>query len=385
MKNRTFEAWSIAAAFIAGAAFLSASAIYAAGEPTVRVVGPETVIYNSTDGDCGPGDIVDAPLRAIRVKNGYVLATAGWWTNRMFRGKSLAALKKDCHSAYTSAQIPNPAAFDDFSWLMSLWTDDGSNVQALAHHEYLARLYPGQCDFQDANACMYDSITAFKSSDSGFTFQRASSLPVAAPRDRQSPSTSRIVGIAQQSNIIRRGKFHYFIALDNGDGQRIPGECIFRSRNLKDTSSWEYLTEAGWVYSSYSAYAGQEPPPPCRPLKNLGGIVWSILRRESNGLFLALLTVPSLQANRVDIAIATSSDLINWSAPKRFYTMIAAWNYSCDEPYRYSYPSLIDPASASRNFETIASDAILYMARITIKDCKMTMQRDLIAIPVKLE
>ena len=162
----------------------------------------------------------------------------------------MASLTKDCHSAYASAQDADPAAFDDFSWLMSFWSDDGQQIHALAHHEYQAQRFPRKCDFRNPTQCNYNAITAFVSEDGGKTFQHAGREPVAAPREPQSPSTGDIVGYGPQTNIIRNGGFYYFIAKTNADGEQRAGQCLFRVRDLSEPGDWEYLTEGGWMKSS---------------------------------------------------------------------------------------------------------------------------------------
>jgi hypothetical protein len=74
----------------------------------------------------------------------------------------------------------------------------------------------------------------------------------------------------------------------------------------------------------------------------------------------------------------TSADLIHWTKPKRLLAVPIMFAFSCDAASAHAYPSLLDESSALRNFETVGGEAFLYLTRINVRACRLTMERDLV-------
>ena len=70
--------------------------------------------------------------------------------------------------------------------------------------------------------------------------------------------------------------------------------------------------------------------------------------------------------------------------PKLFWQAQATWAYKCGHPDPIAYPSLIDPTSRSRNFETVGKTAYLYYTQFHYASCVQTLDRDLIRVEVKI-
>lgn len=348
----------------------------------VAIAGPEQVIFDSPSQGCGPDDFVDEPFRIVRTSTG-VLATAGAYSNYFFRGNSIYKFGRDCSSNFSAGLDERPEAFDYKAWLMTLWTADGVNIHALAHEEFVGGQIPGRCINPGTYECNYKAIIPYVSHDSGKTFERASTVPVAAPQQVQSPAISQMLGYEIISNIVKRGPYHYFLVNMVPDVGQTGHICIFRTLDPAQPGEWKYRSNANWVDPHYSAYSGMAAPPDCTPVSGLHGIPWSLLRRRGTNEYIALTTSGSKTPNRIDVLVATSSDLINWSAPSVVMTLPASWNAGCDLPYKYNYFSLVDKGSG-RNFEVIDSSATLYMARIKTDGCRLTKERDLIAVPVTI-
>ena len=81
---------------------------------------------------------------------------------------------------------------------------------------------------------------------------------------------------------------------------------------------------------------------------------------------------------------ATSRDLLRWSEPVRVLEGRGERAWRCGEPPPLAYPSLLDPASGSPNFETVGGAAMLFLTRFNPRGCRTGMDRDLIRIPVML-
>jgi hypothetical protein len=381
-KARYFLAFSVSVIGL----LVCAPARAEAGPPTLTVAPPERVIFSWARDRCADDDIPDAPLRAVRLKDGTLFASAAHYDNRPFRGRDLLDLRKDCQSVYSGGRNPDPAAYDDRTWLMSFWTNDGSTIFALGHNEYRANDHEGRCAFRTLRECLYDSVVALGSADGGKSFQRLSQLPIASPRHHQQADLGRLRGFLLPSNIVEFDGFYYAIIQTAPEPEYRGGMCLFRTSDLHSVREWAYYVGDGFSPSASDVYRTTGPsPPPCQPLANLNGIVWSLLKHEPSATFLALLTVHAAEPGRVSLAVAVSKDLIHWSKPRPFMTPPIFWEASCGHGPRYSYPALIDPSSNSSNFETIGDTALLFMTRIMFLNCKSTMQRDLVVSPVELD
>lgn len=356
-----------------------------AAVPQLKITGPEFVIFDWQTERCEDQDLADKPFRALRLANGEIFASGDHYLNMFLRGRDFRHLKKTCHSSYRGSGNPSPAAFDDRTWLMSFWTPDGVRITALGHNEYHADKHAA-CRFSGPWHCNYDAVVAAESSDGGRSFTRAAALPIAAPRYRQDGSLGRIRGFLHPSNIVGDGHFFYAIIQADPDPPQSEGACLFRTTDPLTPQAWTYLATTGaFVTSSSTPYAGGAAPSPCQRLARLNGIVWSLLRLDDGRGYLALLTVPVENKLQTGIALAVSRDLTTWSKPNVVMTIVSAWNNDPAAPLRYNYPSLIDPASPSRNFDTIGHAALLTMARIHMDGGHATLQRDVVATPVALE
>jgi hypothetical protein len=77
-----------------------------------------------------------------------------------------------------------------------------------------------------------------------------------------------------------------------------------------------------------------------------------------------------------------SDDLIHWSKRKLIREVELLWTYRCGDPDPVAFPSVLDPSSKSRNFETVGRHAYLYFTRLHYKGCIGTDDRDLVRVPI---
>ena len=80
---------------------------------------------------------------------------------------------------------------------------------------------------------------------------------------------------------------------------------------------------------------------------------------------------------------STSDDLIHWEPRRLIREAELTFTYECGDPNPVAYPSLLDPDSPSRNFETTGRTPWLYFTRMHYKDCKHTSNRDLVRVRVR--
>jgi hypothetical protein len=84
------------------------------------------------------------------------------------------------------------------------------------------------------------------------------------------------------------------------------------------------------------------------------------------------------------VVASTSPDLIAWSTPTLVMPASHPVTYQCGDADPINYPSLLDPASTSRNFETVGDRAYLYFTRWNTTNCRKTLDRDLVRVPVRI-
>jgi len=76
-----------------------------------------------------------------------------------------------------------------------------------------------------------------------------------------------------------------------------------------------------------------------------------------------------------------SDDLTHWTHRKLLVEMILPWTAKSNTDVMYLYPTLIDPASESLNFETTGKTAYLYYTRHNFG--QGSLDRDLLRVPVE--
>jgi hypothetical protein len=82
---------------------------------------------------------------------------------------------------------------------------------------------------------------------------------------------------------------------------------------------------------------------------------------------------------------SVSNDLITWSEPKLIKEATRFQSYKCGDPDPVLYGSVLDPASDSRNFETTGQRPYLYFARLHFHACNLTLDRDLLRLPIEFQ
>ena len=78
-----------------------------------------------------------------------------------------------------------------------------------------------------------------------------------------------------------------------------------------------------------------------------------------------------------------SPDLIDWTPGGLFFPAQVTWDFQCGDKDPIEYPSLIDPTSTSRNFDTVGNTAYLYFTQFhsCLED---TLDRDLVRVPISI-
>ena len=372
----------------------------------VTLAGPPETVYAAPRDGCDPNDVPDAPVRAYRDPGGGVTMFGLHYDNRALKGPDLFHLKIACPVVYASHGDPDPAHYDDRSWIAATWTADGRAVSALVHHEYQANEHAGRCRFPDYMQCWFNTVLAVRSTDGGASFARPATV-VASPPFRQDVDQGRHRGFFNPSNIVSDGRYTYFLASTTGWSAPSPvaglapevgsasepgadqeaGVCLFRSPDPTNPNAWRAWDGRGFTVTYRDPYRGRPKPKPCAVVAPFPAPVGSVVRVAPGGLWLAafaakadagLFPVPGFYT-------ATSPDLLHWSAPRLLLPGPTLYDDACRAGGRLiAYPVILDPASPSRNFDRSGPHPDLYYDVLDTEGCTITGRRSLVRRPVAI-
>lgn len=348
-----------------------------AAEPVVSVsLGQEQIIWDYTTQHCDTLNHADGPVHAYRDNLGTVrmpFAQAGALSgvntgsgNYNLVGSSLDALQRDCNVIYRSANDQNFNNFKYHEWLYGTYTEDGTNVYALAHDEWY-------CDLPNTNYASGGTraITLAKSTDGGRTFSHPADYKVLVPAEPYTytcdAAHNYVYGYLQPSNIVKKDGYYYaftgFITPPDTNGHQSGGQCLLRTNNLDSASSWTVWTDHGWDTSLTG---------PCTNINSLSPMnVDSVTYNTYLGKYMATGNVFNVLPP--GIYFSTSTDLMNWSSPQPIVT-------APDIPTmlsQYHYGSIIDPSDTTKNFGQSDQNVYLYYLRDNAPGTA-TIDRDLI-------
>lgn len=375
------------AATLVALGLLLASTCHAQDERSVTIeflTPPETVVAWKRD-KCEEIDIPDTGLRAFRRFDGQVVALASHYETRTLVGPNISSLRKNgCGVALKSKKSADPSSYDDQTWLAATWTDDGKRVTAIGHNEYHGEMHAGMCAGKTPRECRYGALTLFVSQDGGEHFGRAALRPIAAVPEKQKYEQGRDTGFFQPSNIFQYEDMKYVFVRTSGGGGQKPAACLMRAKDPAEPGSWEIYDGSGFRRSLFDPYKDDSAKAPiCAQVSTLNGMVWSVLRHRQRGVYIAMLTVIDPATKKLTLATALSRNLLDWSKPRYVEGIDIQRTEVCDGNPVYIYPSLVDPDSPSRNFDTTDDEAVLFLTAISRQNCKMTMNRDLVSRRVR--
>jgi hypothetical protein len=355
--------------------------------------GAEETVFDHDRDACSPADVPDAPARAFRDAAGRIHLFASHYVTRAMVGTSLDHLRRNCRRVMVSALDPDPARFDDRSWLTSPYTTDGRTVHALVHSEYQGSTHPGQCSSAEPLKCWYNSITLARSTDGGRSFGHAPPPRqlVAAVPYRYEPGAGPY-GLFEPSNIVRRaGDDHYYALIHaEGFGAQREGVCLMRSPRLDQPDAWRAWDGSGYGVEFVDPYeqSGTDGHV-CTPVSYpeiatmTQSLTYNTYLRKYVLVGTAGANVPGKRGVVWGIYYSTSDDLLRWTTRRLVRETVLTSSYRCGDPDPVAYPSLIDPASRSRNFETTGRRPWLYFTRFHYRDCQNVLNRDLVRVRVR--
>jgi hypothetical protein len=375
------------------AALIILSEVWKAEE--VKITGQEEVVFDWSQDACEPDDIPDIPARAFRDAQGRVHLIASHYINRRMTGPDLDHLTHDCSVIMSSHYDPDPATFDDREWIHSTYTLDGETVFGLVHDEYQGHTHPGRCPSGEYFKCWYNAVTLAVSTDGGASFEHAAAPPnhLVAGIPYPYVPDSGPAGIFQPSNIVHiADEDLYYALLRVQQHQAQPqGTCIMRTTDLADPKSWRAWDGAGFDVRFINPYLEPNERPQdhiCQPVsyEEIQLMVESLTFNTYLDSFLLVGTAVETDLDgetTSGIYYSTSEDLIYWTPRKLIMEVESRQTHQCGDPDPVAYPSVLDPDSTSRNFETTGRRAYLYFTRYNYEACKETADRDLVRVPIE--
>ncbi|WP_292507286.1 hypothetical protein [Methylobacterium sp.] len=366
-----------------------AGPVRAAGEPplsALTLVGGPHIVFEATRDACDGADVPDASARAFRDASGAVALFGMHYRNRVLRGPDLDTLKLDCAVVLDSAGNPDPARYDDRSWITATWTEDGSKVAALVHHEFQADKHPGRCRSKVYMECWYNTILAASSSDGGRSFIRAAPPAVVAGAPfKQEVGQGRHRGFFNPSNIVGDGRWRYVFASTTGwitaGTSQEHGVCLFRTDSPADPTRWRAWTGTGFTARFPGPYGPSRPESDtCKPVAPFPTPVGAVVRHRATGTWIALFMAQASAAfPRSGFYWTTSRDLLAWDQPRLLLEGATLYDDPCKATGGLiAYPSLLDPAATGRNFDDVGDTALMTYVTLRTEGCAITSDRDLV-------
>jgi len=363
-------------------------------------VGAKEVVLDYTTDRCPDNETPDGPARVLRAEDDSLVLFDG--RTHVSRGADFATIKRDCSQpALVPALIPTPDSYQNSEMLWSMYRE-GDRWHVLLHNEFhdpiAATCQPGN-PFP-GNPCWYNSITYAVSTDGARSFSKpgAPAHTVApapnawVPPAPGVPADGFVEGYFAPSNIVHGKDGYYYafaMAIPFENWNQMQGLCVFRTRTLGDPASWRAWDGSGFNLHMTSPYVTGEAAPVCA---FLGGFVIPSHLVYDTYLerYMAVATSPGhLDVNgrpTCGIFYALSADLVHWSGHRLLVEASMPWcpadpsSPGLLEPVNVMYPSIVDHADTTINFEKAGRTAYLYYVRFNGDN----LDRDVMRVPLTL-
>ena len=315
---------------------------------------------------------------------------ASHYVVRRMSGPTLNRLRRDCRVIMRSSYSARPGAFDDRSWIASTYAARGNRIYALVHNEYQGHAHPGRCSSKRYLKCWFNAITLAVSKDGGRSFHHTPAprhLVATVPyRYRQNRGPA---GLFSPSNIVYRASdnhYYAFVRASPYEGQP-EGSCLMRTEDLADPGAWRAWDGAGFNIAFLNPYnrGGLVPAQHiCDPVapRRIATMTDSLTFNTYLDSYVLVGTSgvrnPATGRTAWGIYYSLSIDLVHWTQRRLLMRTNVPFAYRCAGGDPALYPSLIDPASPSRNFSTTGRRPYLYLTRYRYKRCHQTYNRDLV-------
>ena len=357
-------------------------------------LGAKEVAFDWSTDRCEDLDVPDGPAIFVRAEDGS-LALFDGNAPRFYvsHGAGFDSVRRDCtQPALVSAERTTPESYENREWLWAVYRE-GSTWHALVHNEFHDLQSPG-CqpgNQSPSDPCWYNSITYAVSTDRARTFSKPGApAHTVAPAPNawvppRVPADGFVEGYFTPSNIVRGKDGYYYSFLMVIPAKNGPqGRCVFRTSVLGDPSTWRAWDGNGFNLRMTSPYVTGQSAPVCALLATSlfqGQVIYSSYLERY--VYVAATGTGYEGRNACGFFYELSADLIHWSQHRQLTEANLPWcsadpSQSSIEPVTVLYPSLVDHADTSVNFETMGRTPHLYYSRFN----ENGLDRDLVRVPV---
>jgi hypothetical protein len=285
----------------------------------------------------------------------------------------------------------DPSMFNDVELIGATYTEDGATIYAIVHSEYHGWEHLGQCSSGAwTDQCWYNGLTLAVSTDAGSSYQHSVAPPLhliaSSPLQYEKDLGPR--GIFHPSNIIKGADGYYYAMIRRVTLAPLASDeqwsCLMRTSDLSDPDAWRFWDGAmfeGLFVNPYTDPISNADDHDCSPIDrhDIADMTESITYNEYLEQY--ILTGTSTYGDKHGFFVSYSDDLVHWTHRELLLDSDLPWTVSnASDPY-YAYPSLLDPASTSRNFETIGKTAYVYYTRNNRSSGDL--DRDMLRVPVE--
>ncbi|MGB7875132.1 MAG: hypothetical protein WBL25_12170 [Anaerolineales bacterium] len=362
--------------------------------PTLKIVAEEEIVFDWTNDRCQQEHIPDLAARAFRDATGQAQLIISHVVNYRMLGPDLDNLTVDCNPIMISKHDADPSQYTDAQWIASTYTEDGQTIYALVHNEYQGHMHPGQCPQNDYFPCWDNSITLEVSTNSGQTYTEALAPPAHLVARFPYPykAGEGPEGFRAPSNIIKGQDGYYYSFFNVSEyGTQKQWVCLMRTDDLSAPASWRFWDGTAFDGRFADPYTDEISDPKshiCPHIDQVGNTSESLSESITYNTYLDRYVLVGISADWLDnrevwgFYYSFSYDLVNWTHRKLLLEIELPW--TVDSPgsdVSHLYPTLLDPDSDSRNFETTDKTAYLYFTRNNFGHG--SLDRDLIRVPVE--
>jgi hypothetical protein len=206
-------------------------------------------------------------------------------------------------------------------------------------------------------------------------------------------------GYFAPSNMVYRtadGYYYVLIASYQAYQDQAEGTCVMRTKTPGDPTSWRAWDGAAFSVAFVNPYANPGTPATghtCAPVSfdHISTMTSSLTYNTYFGKYMLVgdssFWNPETNGYVTGFYYSLSSDLITWGPPRIMMAATPPWAYTCGSAEKPAYdPSILDPNSPTRNFETTGQTVNLYYVRANpttnATGCSWGLDRDLIRIPI---
>ncbi len=371
--------------------------------PVSVTFGAKEVVFDWSADRCEEFDIPDGPAKAVRASDEEIVlfGTIHETGNYLSRGTDFSGLEHDCeHPAHRSANLPTPESYENNEWLWSPYRV-GESWHVLIHNEFHDAT---SINCSPSYLCWYNSITYAVSTDGARTFVKPSPpahVVAPAPRVWTPPDTPTqnwyIEGYVGPSNIVLGSDDYYYALMQlmrtlPDMVSDVRGVCAIRTKTLDNPASWRAWDGSGFNLLLRSPYAVGGDVPECEFLADIGGqdagtlTYNTYIDRYMRVLGWAQSVDP--QTLICGFYFSLSTDLIHWSDIQLLARADIGVSWGCDtapegppilESVHAQYPSIVDHADSTTNFERPGGTPYLYYTR---HNGGYWLDRDLVRVPL---